>query len=101
MEALRLTDDDREAQLALKGLDRIEVEGRPERTYDGPRDPDALLEHFGYDEFRPGQREAVQAALEGRDSLVVMPISAIRLRVAGPGSGSCAALRLVGWKPSA
>ena len=39
----------------------------------GPRDPDALLAHFGLDEFRPGQREAVVATLEGRDSLVVMP----------------------------
>ena len=35
--------------------------------------PDALLAHFGFAEFRPGQREAVQAALAGRDSLVVMP----------------------------
>jgi superfamily II DNA helicase RecQ len=35
--------------------------------------PDALLRRFGLDEFRPGQREAVQAALDGRDSLVVMP----------------------------
>jgi RecQ family ATP-dependent DNA helicase len=35
--------------------------------------PEALLERFGLDAFRPGQREAVQAALEGRDSLVVMP----------------------------
>jgi RecQ family ATP-dependent DNA helicase len=32
-----------------------------------------LLERFGLESFRPGQREAVQAALEGRDSLVVMP----------------------------
>jgi ATP-dependent DNA helicase RecQ len=65
--------DDRDAQLALKGLDRIAVEAPPQRAYDGPRDPDALLRHFGFGEFRPGQREAVQAALEGRDSLVVMP----------------------------
>ena len=65
--------DDRDAQLALKGLDRIAVEAPPQRTYEGPRDPDALLRHFGFGEFRPGQREAVQAALEGRDSLVVMP----------------------------
>ena len=65
--------DDRDAQLALKGLDRIAVEAPPQRTYEGPRDPDALLAHFGFGEFRPGQREAVQAALEGRDSLVVMP----------------------------
>jgi ATP-dependent DNA helicase RecQ len=35
--------------------------------------PEELLERFGLRAFRPGQREAVQAALEGRDSLVVMP----------------------------
>jgi ATP-dependent DNA helicase RecQ len=35
--------------------------------------PEQLLERFGLDAFRPGQREAVQAALDGRDSLVVMP----------------------------
>ena len=45
----------------------------PERRYGGPRDPDALLAHFGLDGFRPGQREVVAAALAGRDSLVVMP----------------------------
>lgn len=35
--------------------------------------PEQLLERFGLQAFRPGQREVVQAALEGRDSLVVMP----------------------------
>ena len=35
--------------------------------------PEELLKRFGLEGFRPGQREAVQAALEGRDSLVVMP----------------------------
>jgi ATP-dependent DNA helicase RecQ len=35
--------------------------------------PEQLLERFGLQTFRPGQREAVQAALDGRDSLVVMP----------------------------
>ncbi len=35
--------------------------------------PEALLARFGLERFRPGQREAVQAALDGRDSLVVMP----------------------------
>jgi ATP-dependent DNA helicase RecQ len=35
--------------------------------------PEQLLERFGLHAFRPGQRDAVQAALEGRDSLVVMP----------------------------
>src|SRR5919108_4303189 len=75
MEALRLSgiDDEREAQLGLRGLDRLPVEPVATRAYDGPPDPDALLAHFGLEEFRPGQREAVEAALAGRDSLVVMP----------------------------
>src|SRR6516165_8780386 len=38
-----------------------------------PPAPEELLARFGLEEFRPGQREAVEAALEGRDSLVVMP----------------------------
>jgi ATP-dependent DNA helicase RecQ len=38
-----------------------------------PPTPEQLLARFGLQEFRPGQREAVQAALDGRDSLVVMP----------------------------
>jgi len=35
--------------------------------------PEQLLGRIGLQAFRPGQREAVQAALDGRDSLVVMP----------------------------
>ncbi|HEY7961625.1 MAG TPA: RecQ family ATP-dependent DNA helicase [Solirubrobacteraceae bacterium] len=35
--------------------------------------PEQLLARFGLRSFRPGQRDAVQAALQGRDSLVVMP----------------------------
>ena len=63
-----------EAQIALHGLEEIEREAAVERrSYEGPRDPDALLTHLGYDEFRSGQREPVEAALGGRDSLVVMP----------------------------
>src|SRR2546429_6851284 len=38
-----------------------------------PPVPEELLTRFGLDEFRPGQREAVEAALKGRDCLVVMP----------------------------
>jgi ATP-dependent DNA helicase RecQ len=34
---------------------------------------DALREYFGFSAFRPGQREACEAALAGRDVLVVMP----------------------------
>src|SRR4051812_19543811 len=38
------------------------------------RDPEgALHELFGFESFRPGQREAVEAAVAGRDVLVVMP----------------------------
>ena len=32
-----------------------------------------LREHFGFQRFRPGQAEAVRAAMEGRDVLVLMP----------------------------
>jgi ATP-dependent DNA helicase RecQ len=56
--------------------------GAPERTpaplgsaagAGEPGEPEALLERFGLRAFRPGQREAVVAALAGRDTLVVMP----------------------------
>src|SRR3954470_799871 len=36
----------------------------------------ALREHFGFTAFRPGQREACDAALADRDVLVVMPTGA-------------------------
>jgi ATP-dependent DNA helicase RecQ len=52
----------------LAQLDRI-----PLRRYEGEPVPEALLAHLGYESFRPGQREAVDAALAGRDCLVVMP----------------------------
>ena len=32
-----------------------------------------LREHFGFLRFRPGQEQAVQAAIEGRDTIVIMP----------------------------
>ncbi|HEY0391175.1 MAG TPA: ATP-dependent DNA helicase RecQ [Solirubrobacterales bacterium] len=34
---------------------------------------DTLLKELGFSEWRLGQREAVEAGLEGRDSLIVMP----------------------------
>jgi len=34
---------------------------------------DSLLSELGFQAWRPGQKEAVVAALEGRDSLIVMP----------------------------
>ena len=32
-----------------------------------------LRDHFGFRRFRPGQEQVVQAALDGRDALVIMP----------------------------
>ena len=66
-------DDEAAARRAITGLDRMDVDTELECRYHGPRDPDALLQHFGLESFRPGQKEAVAAALGGRDSLVVMP----------------------------
>ena len=37
------------------------------------RDLDAALERFGHHHFRPGQREALEAVLDGRDVLLVLP----------------------------
>ncbi|HVD86411.1 MAG TPA: ATP-dependent DNA helicase RecQ [Solirubrobacterales bacterium] len=42
-------------------------------TTDATRKADDLLRGLGYESWRAGQREAVVAALEGRDSLIVMP----------------------------
>jgi ATP-dependent DNA helicase RecQ len=33
----------------------------------------ALKHHFGYDQFRPGQRQIIEDALENRDLMVIMP----------------------------
>src|SRR3954447_18840172 len=65
-----------QATLALQGLEGFDepaVFDRDARVYDGPRDSGALLAHVGHRSFRPGQREAVEAALAGRDALIVMP----------------------------
>ncbi len=59
--------------LALQGLEDLDAPAEDYRLFDGEPEPDALLAHLGYSEFRPGQREAVEAALSGRDALVVMP----------------------------
>ncbi|MEX2531313.1 MAG: RecQ family ATP-dependent DNA helicase [Gemmatimonadota bacterium] len=40
----------------------------------GIRDPEAVLQrHFGFPSFRPGQRPLVDAALEGRDMVGILP----------------------------
>src|SRR3954469_21988713 len=45
----------------------------PEPVAHGTDVDGALAELFGFPAFRPGQREAVEAARAGRDVLVVMP----------------------------
>jgi RecQ family ATP-dependent DNA helicase len=50
------------------------VDGQAELiTASAPDGADALLGKLGFTSWRPGQKEAVEAALEGRDSLIVMP----------------------------
>ena len=65
-----------QATLALQGLEDFEAPRTARaiaRTYNGAANPDALLAHLGHRAFRAGQREAVEAALAGRDALIVMP----------------------------
>ncbi len=45
----------------------------PTATPDLPDLDAALKQYFGYDSFRPGQREIITAALQRRDQLVVIP----------------------------
>ena len=33
----------------------------------------ALKKYFGYDSFRPGQREIISALMSGRDALAILP----------------------------
>src|SRR5881227_229868 len=61
-------------QRAKQRRDRPPVPAAPGARVAGPMDLHAALhQHFGFRAFRPGQEDAVRAALEGRDSLVVMP----------------------------
>ncbi|HSG47183.1 MAG TPA: DEAD/DEAH box helicase, partial [Longimicrobiales bacterium] len=42
-----------------------------------PRNPRTVLkEVFGFDDFRPGQREIIEAVLAGKDCIGVMPTGA-------------------------
>jgi ATP-dependent DNA helicase RecQ len=63
-----------EAAGRLKAL--LDAREADENLSHPPPEPEELLERFGLKTFRAGQREAVAAALEGRDTLVVMPTGA-------------------------
>ena len=69
---------DQEQRAALKGPagELREAVDREAQDAGPPPEPEELLKRFGLGTFRPGQREAVAAALGGRDSLVVMPTGA-------------------------
>jgi hypothetical protein len=43
----------------------------PEQVF--PSLETALKHHFGYDQFRPGQRTVIESILKNQDALVVMP----------------------------
>src|SRR3954453_24132843 len=65
-----------QATLALQGLEGFEESAAvdaADRWSEGPLEPEPLLAYLGYASFRPGQRDAVQAAIDGRDALIVMP----------------------------
>jgi ATP-dependent DNA helicase RecQ len=62
------------AELVAREAAGHERTDEPRRTgIRSNRTPEELLALMGLTGFRPSQREAVQAALDGRDSLVVMP----------------------------
>src|SRR6476661_11173778 len=46
------------------------------RTFDESALDTALFKHFGYSEFRPGQREVLECLLSGKDVLGVFPTGA-------------------------
>src|SRR5690606_19461434 len=55
---------------------RVVVEGLPTMESDTLDLRAALVEHFGFDAFRPGQEAVVRSVLEGRSTVAVMPTGA-------------------------
>jgi ATP-dependent DNA helicase RecQ len=78
-ESLGAGDDADDDGFDFAELVALEAAGRDQADQPRPtgirttRTPEELLGLMGLTEFRPSQREAVEAALAGRDSLVVMP----------------------------
>ena len=55
-------------------IDFYEYSGKEDAVYNSPKE--ALKAVFGYDSFRAGQEEIINAIMEGRDALSVMPTGA-------------------------
>jgi len=53
----------------------------------------ALKYHFGHEEFRPFQLDAIQATLAGRDSLLILPTGAASQCVGDVSAVICKAQR--------
>jgi ATP-dependent DNA helicase RecQ len=61
-------------RLATPSLTRAPV---PDHRSPAPRTPESVLRDvFGFDEFRPGQREVIDAVLAGKDCIALMPTGA-------------------------
>jgi hypothetical protein len=69
-----LKGDDYTLRIRSQARDTTEERMKPKSTNtpDGQL-RDRIRDYFGFRKFRPGQAEAVNSALEGRDTLVVMP----------------------------
>lgn len=74
------TEDAREAQDARGILDAQDAwdtqdtqEARQYLSYEGAAPETVLKEVFGYDEFRPLQREIIERTLQHKDTLAIMP----------------------------
>jgi ATP-dependent DNA helicase RecQ len=65
---IRLSRPDKESAEAPEP-EELSTEAPPELV-------EALRDHFGYESFRPGQAQVIQAALRGEDTLALMPTGA-------------------------
>jgi RecQ family ATP-dependent DNA helicase len=71
-----LLDAEQRTELSAAASQLKELVDAQSRDAAPPPAPEELLRRFGLSTFRAGQREAVAAALAGRDTLVVMPTGA-------------------------
>ncbi len=75
-EVWEVLDAEQRAEVRGPAGELRELVDKEAESEEAPPAPEELLRRFGLKAFRAGQREAVAAALEGRDTLVVMPTGA-------------------------